>query len=47
MKERCLKPNKAKKPLQWTNRDVIGQLHTLSIMDAIALEHKGEGGKGG
>ena len=40
---RCVKPNDLKKPGVFNNRQVIGQLHSLSIMEAINLARKGFG----
>ena len=38
---RCIKPNAAKKPMMCDSDLFVGQLHCLSILEAIALQHAG------
>lgn len=38
---RCIKPNEAKKPLQWISTKVLIQLHALSVIEILGLRQLG------
>lgn len=38
---RCIKPNQVKKPRVFETENTLGQLISLSVLEAVAIIHKG------